>query len=73
MISLICIYWISISLFVLISLRKKLVEYDRRHGYRGPGYRTIQGTDEYLALPEAGYPENWIETLKRLKHLVETL
>ena len=48
------------------ALRKKLVEYDRRHGYRGPGYRTIQGTDEYLALPEAGYPENWIETLKRL-------
>jgi penicillin-binding protein 1A len=48
------------------ALRKKLVEYDRRHGYRGPGYRTIQGTDEYLALPEAGYPENWIETLKKL-------
>ena len=48
------------------ALRKKLIEYDRRHGYRGPGYRTIQGTDEYLALPEAGYPENWIETLKRL-------
>ncbi len=48
------------------ALRKKLVEYDRRHGYRGPGYRSIQGTDQYLALPEAGYPENWIETLKRL-------
>ena len=48
------------------ALRKKLIEYDRRHGYRGPGYRTIQGTDEYLALPEAGYPENWIETLKKL-------
>ena len=48
------------------ALRKKLIEYDRRHGYRGPGYRSIQGTDQYLALPEAGYPENWIETLKRL-------
>jgi len=48
------------------ALRKKLIEYDRRHGYRGPGYRSIQGTDQYLALPEAGYPENWTETLKRI-------
>ena len=48
------------------ALRKKLVEYDRRHGYRGPSYRSIQGTDQYLALPEAGYPENWTKTLKRL-------
>ena len=48
------------------ALRKKLVEYDRRHGYRGPGYRSIRGTDQYSALPEAGYPRNWTETLKNL-------
>ncbi|MEC8645013.1 MAG: PBP1A family penicillin-binding protein [Pseudomonadota bacterium] len=49
------------------ALRKKLIEYDRRHGYRGPDYRSIQGTDQYLAFPQAGYPENWTETLEKLK------
>tara|TARA_Y100001978_G_C23670755_1_gene423617 strand:- start:41 stop:1705 length:1665 start_codon:yes stop_codon:yes gene_type:complete len=48
------------------ALRKKLLEYDRRHGYRGPEYRSIQGSDQYLAFPEAGYPENWTKTLKKL-------
>ncbi|MBT7369659.1 MAG: peptidase, partial [Gammaproteobacteria bacterium] len=45
----------------------KLLEYDRRHGYRGPEYRRIQGTDEYLAAPEYGYPQNWLDTLGTLK------
>ena len=45
------------------AVKKKLLEYDRRHGYRGPEYRRIQGTDEYLAAPEYGYPENWLKTL----------
>ncbi len=49
------------------ALRKKLIEYDRRHGYRGPDYRSIQGTDQYLAFPQAGYPENWTETLEKLR------
>ena len=45
------------------ALEKKLLEYDRRHGYRGPEFRTIVGTSEYLAAPEYGYPPNWLETL----------
>ncbi len=45
------------------AVSNKLLEYDRRHGYRGPEYRRIQGTDEYLAAPEYGYPENWSRTL----------
>lgn len=45
----------------------KLLEYDRRHGYRGPEYRRIYGTDEYLAAPEYGYPPNWLETLDQLR------
>lgn len=49
------------------AVTKKLLEYDRRHGYRGPDYRRIQGTDEYLAAPEYGYPENWVKTLTRMK------
>lgn len=49
------------------AMVKKLNEYDRRHGYRGPEYRTIAGTDEYLAAPEYGYPPNWLETLERLR------
>ena len=48
---------------------RKLLEYDRRHGYRGPEYRRIQGTDEYLAAPEYGYPTNWIETLRGMRSL----
>jgi penicillin-binding protein 1A len=49
------------------ALNKKLIEYDRRHGYRGPEYRKIQGTDEYLAAPEYGYPENWLRTLSLME------
>ncbi len=49
------------------ALQKKLNEYDRRHGYRGPDYRQINGTNEYLAAPEYGYPPNWIESLQQAK------
>lgn len=51
------------------ALTAKLNEYDRRHGYRGPEYRRIEGTEEFLsvderlAVPEYGYPDNWLETL----------
>jgi penicillin-binding protein 1A len=45
------------------ALVKKLNEYDRRHGYRGPEYRRLDGTDEFLSAPEYGYPANWIKTL----------
>ena len=31
------------------AVRQKLLEYDRRHGYRGPEYKRIHGTDEFLA------------------------
>lgn len=48
------------------ALTKKLLEYDRRHGYRGPEKRAIQGTDQYLAAPDYGYPENWTESLAQL-------
>jgi len=51
------------------ALTRKLNEYDRRHGYRGPEYRRIQGTDEFIAAPEYGYPTNWLETLQGLKVL----
>ena len=51
------------------AVTRKLLEYDRRHGYRGPEYRRIQGTDEYLAAPEYGYPTNWIETLRGMRSL----
>jgi len=37
--------------------------YDRRHGYRGPERKRIDGTDEYLVAPEYGFPSNWIKTL----------
>tara|TARA_R110002072_G_scaffold104099_1_gene228397 strand:- start:10197 stop:12563 length:2367 start_codon:yes stop_codon:yes gene_type:complete len=46
------------------AVTKKLNEYDRRHGYRGPEYRRIQGTDEFIAAPEYGYPNNWLKTLE---------
>ncbi|MEX0941923.1 MAG: PBP1A family penicillin-binding protein [Pseudomonadales bacterium] len=44
----------------------KLNEYDRRHGYRGPEFKRIVGTEEFLAAPEYGYPANWTATLERL-------
>lgn len=46
------------------ALGKKLLEYDRRHGYRGPESRRIKGTDAFLAAPEDGYPANWISVLE---------
>ena len=49
------------------AVTRKLLEYDRRHGYRGPEYRRIQGSDEYLAAPEYGYPANWVETLRGMQ------
>lgn len=49
------------------ALTTKLLEYDRRHGYRGPEFRRIQGTDQYLAAPEYGYPTNWVNTLASLE------
>ena len=45
----------------------KLNEYDRRHGYRGPEAKRIQGTDQYLAAPEYGYPANWLATLAKTR------
>ena len=46
------------------ALQQQLIAYDRRHGFRGPEYRQLQGTDEYLAAPEYGYPTNWVDTLQ---------
>jgi penicillin-binding protein 1A len=50
------------------AITLKLLEYDRRHGYRGPEYRSIQGTDQYLAAPDYGYPANWLDTLEQMKN-----
>ncbi len=47
------------------AIRKKLTEYDRRHGYRGPEQKRIQGSDEYIAAPEYGYPANWVKSLQQ--------
>lgn len=47
------------------AVTKKLLEYDRRHGYRGPEFRSIRGTDEFIAAPDYGYPPNWVETLEK--------
>lgn len=49
------------------AIVKKLLEYDRRHGYRGPEFKSIQGTDEFLNAPEYGYPPNWLNTLDSLR------
>jgi len=49
------------------ALTRKLLEYDRRHGYRGPEFRQIKGTDEYLAAPEFGLPPNWVATLEGMR------
>ncbi|MBV1879250.1 MAG: PBP1A family penicillin-binding protein [Pseudomonadales bacterium] len=45
------------------AITVKLNEYDRRHGYRGPEFRQIDGTSEYIAAPEYGYPTNYVKTL----------
>ncbi|MFT7243011.1 MAG: penicillin-binding protein 1A [Candidatus Azotimanducaceae bacterium] len=55
------------------AVTRKLNEYDRRHGYRGPEYKRIQGTDEFIAAPEYGYPVNWLSTLDNLKVLGDQL
>ena len=49
------------------TLQAKLNEYDRRHGYRGSEHHRIDGTEEFLAAPEYGYPTNFIETLENSK------
>ncbi len=46
------------------ALSNQLLAYDRRHGYRGPEFHRLQGTDEFLAAPDYGYPPNWIATLE---------
>jgi penicillin-binding protein 1A len=51
------------------AVQVKLNQYDRRHGYRGPEYRRIQGTDEFIAAPEYGYPSNWIASLRNAQVL----
>jgi len=51
------------------AVTRKLNEYDRRHGYRGPEFKRIQGTDEFIAAPEYGYPSNWLDTLQGLQVL----
>jgi penicillin-binding protein 1A len=55
------------------ALTNQLNAYDRRHGYRGPEFRKIQGTDEYLAAPEYGYPPNWLDTLDNLRAVGDQL
>ena len=51
------------------ALQTKLNEYDRRHGYRGPDFRQIDGASEYIAAPEYGYPANFIRTLENTRIL----
>ncbi len=51
------------------AIQTRLNQYDRRHGYRGPEFRRIQGTDEYLAAPEYGYPANWVASLNKAQTL----
>ena len=57
----------NMQLAAKAAIHKKLIQYDRRHGYRGPEFKKIQGTEEFLAAPEYGYPENWSRTLTRMK------
>lgn len=47
------------------ALQGKLLEYDRRHGYHGPEYNSIDGTSEFLAAKEYGYPANFLKTLDK--------
>lgn len=49
------------------GLRRELLNYDRRHGYRGPEHKRIKGRDEYLAAPHNGYPDNWLRVLSLKK------
>jgi len=49
---------------VELALQNGLNAYDKRHGYRKPERRHLQGTDQFLSAPEYGYPANWINTLK---------
>jgi penicillin-binding protein 1A len=51
------------------AVQKKLNEYDRRHGYRGPEFHRLDGSDEYIAAPEYGYPANFVNTLKNTSKL----
>ena len=49
------------------ALLRKLNEYDRRHGYRGPEARNLQGTEEFLANPTGSYPPAWLATLENAR------
>ncbi len=49
---------------VELALQTALNAYDERHGYRKPERRRIQGTDQFVAAPEYGYPANWIKALR---------
>ena len=46
------------------ALIKKLNEYDRRHGYRGPEAVALAGTKTFLANNKASYPAYWLKILK---------
>ncbi|MEX2488116.1 MAG: PBP1A family penicillin-binding protein [Pseudomonadales bacterium] len=51
------------------ALTTKLNEYDRRHGYRGPEYRQLAGTDAYVRqrleqVAEVSWPEPWLTALE---------
>jgi penicillin-binding protein 1A len=46
------------------ALIKKLNEYDRRHGYRGPEAAALAGTRTFLANNKTSYPPYWLKTLK---------
>jgi len=50
-----------------LAVTQQLNAYDRRHGYRGPEARAVQGTDQYLAAPEYGYPNDWLDTLGKTR------
>lgn len=45
------------------ALIKKLNEYDRRHGYRGPEAAALAGTKTFLANGQTAYPAYWLKTL----------
>ena len=50
-----------------LAVTQQLNAYDRRHGYRGPEARAVQGTAQYLAAPERGYPSDWLDTLSKTR------
>ena len=51
------------------ALQKKLIEYDRRHGYRGPRLSKHTRHRPIFGFPASCYPENWTETLEKLDEI----